>query len=93
MVGLRFSQTVQDCVESFLVEQGPLRHSRVTSGTPVHPLQGLSPTIQPPLAPALHAQSRDKVPHMQRRGGGYCHQPWPGAEGAASQHLPVPPTL
>lgn len=62
MAGLWFPQAVQDGVDSFLVEQGPLRHSRVTSGTPVHPPQGLSPTSQPPLAPTPHAQSRDKVP-------------------------------
>ena len=42
MIGLRLPQAVQDGVESFLIEQGPLRHSRsrVTSGNPVCPQQG-----------------------------------------------------
>lgn len=43
VAGLRLAHAVQDGVESLLVEQGPLRHSGVTSG-PIHPPQGLSPT-------------------------------------------------
>lgn len=58
MAGLGLSQAVQDSVEGLLVEQGPLTHSRVTSGTPVHPALGLSPTSNP-----WHQR------HMPRGGG------------------------
>lgn len=37
MVGLWLTQAVQDSVEGFLIQQVPLRHSRVTSSSPRSP--------------------------------------------------------
>lgn len=77
MVGLGLTQAVQDSVESFLVEQGPLRHSKVTSGTAIHSPQGLGPTS--------HSQDPEHLPKAGTRGGegrwgvGETH-PWPAAQ-------------
>lgn len=80
MAGLGLSQAVQDSVEGLLVEQGPLTHSRVTSGTPVHPALGLSPTSNP-----WHQRH---MPRGGARGPHTCR----GGEGAAAT-FPHPPTF
>lgn len=80
MAGLGLSQAVQDSVEGLLVEQGPLTHSRVTSGTPVHPALGLSPTSNP-----WHQR------HMPR-GGARGPRTCRGGEGAAAT-FPHPPNI
>lgn len=99
MAGLRLAQAVQDSVESFLIEQGPLRHSGVTAGAPVHPPLSPSPT-QPPLAPGPQPKAGTS-PHAQGRGGveaqkspappGHCPQPWPGAKEAAQEDAELLP--
>lgn len=96
MVGLRLPQAVQDGVESFLIEQGPLRHSRsrVTSGSPVCPQQG------EPHWPPQHQHCTPKAGTRRPQcagGAGFktrtcpprccCHQPWP----VAQECVPVPP--
>lgn len=76
MVGLRLTQAVQDSVESFLVEQGPLRHSRVTSG-PAPPPQGLSP--------ASRRTPRAGTKRSHRQGGERA------LAGSCGQHLSMTP--
>lgn len=69
MVGLWLPQPVQDGVESFLVEQGPLRHSRVTAGSPVHPPpQGLSATSHPGTQGTRPKRGPGVCTHREGRG-------------------------
>lgn len=69
MVGLGLPQPVQDGVESFLVEQGPLRHGRVTAGSPVHPPpQGLSATSHPGTHSTCPTRGPGVRTHREGRG-------------------------